>query len=273
MERPQREPITENNRIDTDAIRQSTIDGMVSVITPLYNAKDYIKGAIQSVQEQSYTNWEMVIIDDGSTDDSIAIVEEIQKKDERIRLIFNDGNQGVASARNHGIRVAKGRYIAFLDSDDLWLPDKLEIQLEQMKHKQCGFCYGNCQVIDHDGRVYGKERIAPAKITYRQLLYGNPIPCVTVVLDRWSVGQIQMPRIGHEDYATWLMILQYETHYAIGVEKIVAQYREDKKSLSGNKWKAVRWQWDIYRKFLKMGCFQSLWYYMNYVIRAVKKRL
>lgn len=261
-----------NSRMMDVQMKSQTVDGLVSVITPLYNAENYIKDTIRSVQAQTYTNWEMIIIDDASADTSTVIVEQMQEQDARIRLLRNEENRGVAFARNYGIQEARGRYIAFLDSDDLWLPDKLQMQVETMHRTDCGFCYGNCQVIDAKGNTCAKNRVAPEKMNYKQLLYGNPIPCLTVVIDRWLAGQIEMPIMGHEDYATWLGILRERLPYAIGVGKIVAQYREVDRSLSGNKRKAAGWQWSIYRKYLHFSVIKSVYYFISYVYHALKKR-
>lgn len=261
-----------NKEVSLEELMQKTTDGLVSIITPLYNGEKYIEQAIESVQAQTYPMWEMLIIDDASTDDSITIVKQIQAKDSRIKLLHNKTNCGAAYSRNLGLQEAKGRYVAFLDSDDVWLSHKLQMQLDKMQEEEVGFCYGNCHVIDENGMICGKTRVAPACINYKKLLYGNPIPCVTVLLDRWMVGQVQMPMIGHEDYATWLNILKERIPYAVGVEEVVAEYRENRSSLSGNKKKAIKWQWHIYRRYLKFNVIKSVYYFIAYAYQAVKKR-
>lgn len=176
---------------------------LVSVITPTYNSKDYIRDTIESVKNQTYTNWEMVIVDDGSTDETISIINKYQEEDARIRLIKLERNQGAAIARNTAIQNANGRYIAFLDSDDRWLPEKLERQLSFMKDYGHAFTYSSYYEVNKEER----EKIVhiPQYTEYNDLLKNCVIGCLTVVLDKQKIKIIEMVNIrSRQDYALWL---------------------------------------------------------------------
>lgn len=245
---------------------------LVSIITPMYNAEKYIGDTIQSVLDQTYTNWEMIIIDDASTDQSAKIVARFTSLDSRIRYYLQASNSGVANARNVAISKARGRYLAFLDSDDLWKPQKLENQLHYMQKTGVAFCYSACQIIDKNGQSTGKVRRVPKMLSYEKLLHGNEIPCLTVMIDRLQVKNIYMPSIRHEDYAAWLDILRTGV-IAYGLPEELAYYREAGGSLSGNKIKAIGWTWKIYREYLKLGLVKSTRCFIGYLWNAVKKRV
>lgn len=245
---------------------------LVSIITPLYNKEKYIEKTIQSVQAQTYTEWEMIIVDDCSSDAGAEIVKRYSEADSRIRYYKNETNMGAARSRNRAVELAKGHYIAFLDADDLWKAEKLETQISYMEQEKCAFCYSACEVVDENGNKSGKVRYVPEKVDYQLLLKGNPIPCLTVVLDRSQISQIEMKQIGHEDYVLWLDILK-EKKYAHGINKILASYREYGSSLSGNKITAAKWMWHIYRKHLKLGIAESTYCFANYFGNAMRKRI
>lgn len=245
---------------------------LVSIITPLYNKEHYIAETIRSVQAQTYTEWEMIIVDDCSTDQSARIVEEFCKDDSRIRYYKNLSNSGAAESRNRALELAEGRYIAFLDADDLWAREKLQKQISYMKKNECAFSYTACGVVDEKGNEAGKVRYIPEKVDYRGLLKGNCIPCLTVVLDKMKIPNIRMEKMGHEDYALWLKILQ-RIDYAQGINEVMAYYREYGSSLSGNKLVAAKWTWKIYREHLKLGIWKSCYYFGNYLLNAVMKRV
>ncbi len=244
----------------------------VSVIMPVYNKEKYIEATIKSVQEQTYENWEIVIIDDCSSDASSKIIKRYVDNDERIRYYKNEKNLGAAGSRNRAIELAKGRYIAFLDSDDLWMPNKLEKQIDYMSQNEYAFCYSACNVIDTEGKPSGKIRHIPEKVDYKELLKGNVIPCLTVVLDRTKVNNIKMQKMGHEDYVLWLDLLK-QCGSAYGINEVLGSYREYGNSLSSNKFTAAQWMWKIYREYEKFGVIKSAWYFVNYAVRAVLKRV
>ena len=247
-------------------------DKLVSIITPLYNGEKYIRKTIESVLNQTYQDWEMVVVDDCSMDRGPDIVLEMASVDSRIRYYRNETNKKVALTRNRAIELSEGRYIAFLDSDDLWKPDKLEKQIRLMEEQNAAFCYSACEVIDESSAPTGKVRHVPTQMSYKQLLKGNVIPCLTVVLDRKQFSHITMPDIGHEDYATWLALLQ-RCGIAYGIDEVLASYRVAENSLSGNKITAAKWTWRIYREHLGLPLLESTYYFVNYILGALKKRV
>lgn len=245
---------------------------IVSIITPMHNAAATIRETIESVLSQSYDNWEIIIVDDCSTDSSATIVKEYCGKDERVKYHLSEENIGACGARNKGLELAKGRYIAFLDSDDTWTANKLEKQCEFMERNQVAFSYTACDVIDENSNPTGQVRHVPKEVDYKELLKGNCIPCLTVMLDREKVDYKGMPNVHHEDFAAWLDILRPGVT-AYGIDEVLAHYRVCSSSLSGNKFKAMKWTWDIYRKHEGLGIFKSSYYFVNYVIKALLKRV
>ena len=245
---------------------------LVTIVTPMYNAMDTIGRTIVSVQAQTYSEWEMIIVDDCSTDGSAAYVEQCAKADGRIRLLRHQKNCGIAGARNTAMQHAKGRYVAFLDSDDLWLPQKLEKQISFMKEHDAAFSHTACEVVNESGEKTGKIRHVPLKVTYGNLLKGNIINCLTVVVDLNRLPMPTMPDIRHEDYACWLNLLKKED-YAWGLDEVLAEYRETGTSMSGNKARVAVWQWNIYRRYLKLNLIKCSYYFVHYTWNALKKRM
>ncbi|MED4300185.1 glycosyltransferase family 2 protein [Geobacillus stearothermophilus] len=246
------------------------MDDLVSIVTPVYNAEKYLKYTIESVINQDYDNWELIIIDDCSKDNSRLIAERYMKKDKRIKLISLEKNRGVAYARNIGIKAAKGRYIAFLDSDDLWYPNKLSKQLDFMKKNDYYFTFSSYELINDEGIRLNKVIKAPNIVDYKRLLKGNPIGCLTVMIDKKRIEDIEMPEIRHEDYATWLNITK-NGNIAYGLNEILALYRKSRNSLSSNKIKAIIWTWNIYRKNQKLGLLRSTKCWGMYVFNTLLK--
>lgn len=248
------------------------VEDLVSIITPMYNAEKYIAETIASVQAQTYEKWEMLIVDDASTDGSASIVQKMMMNDERIKYYKNSVNCGVAQSRNIAISKARGRFLAFLDSDDLWRPVKLEEQLQMMKESGSAFCYGACSVIDETGKSIRRDRYVPEKIDYKELLKGNVIPCLTVVIDHKRIPDIIMPQIPHEDYATWLTILK-EGIVACGINEVVADYRVCRDSVSSHKGSALKWTWNIYRNYLNLNLCACIYNFCWYAIRGLGKHV
>ena len=262
------------------------IDGLVSVITPMYNAKEYILATIQSVLNQTYDMVEMIIVDDGSADGSgTAVLEYLSKNSDsvtedsysirgkKIRLIHNESNAGIVFARNRALKEAKGRYIAFLDSDDLWDSEKLEKQIAFMKERDVDFCYSACRIIDEKGNPTGRVREVPKCATYEDLLKDNFIPCLTVVADRKRIPteHLLMPHIRHEDYGAWLNVLRPDSTKAAGLTEVLASYRVNSSSTSGNKLKAAIWHWKVLLKQEKISFFKSLKYMCYYATGVIKR--
>ena len=244
---------------------------LVSIITPCHNSEKFIKKTIESVLSQTYENWEMIIVDDVSSDKSYEIAKEYANKDKRINAIRLKQNSGPAVARNKAIEMAKGRYIAFLDSDDLWKREKLQKQINFMKENDYAFTYSAYELIDENDNLLDKIFIPPKKISYKDMLKTCSIGCLTAMYDTKQLGKVYMPLIKKgQDYATWLKILKM-TDYAYGLQESLAIYRIRAGSVSRNKFRAINFQWKIYREVEKLGIVESLYYLMNYIYYGLKK--
>ncbi|HFJ9488404.1 glycosyltransferase family 2 protein [Bacillus cereus] len=244
---------------------------LISIVTPSYNASSFIKETIQSVQSQTYTNWEMIIIDDVSKDNTCELIKEEIKKDNRIRLIELQENRGAAIARNTGINNARGKYVAFLDSDDLWLPEKLEKQLTFMQNNDVAFSFTGYQIMNQDGTLTDKIVHVPEKINYNGLLKNTIIGCLTVMLDIEKLGKVQMPNIRtRQDTATWLKILR-KGHYAYGLDEVLSKYRKVENSISSKKFKMAKMNWKLYREIEGLSILKSAWCFINYALNGVVK--
>ncbi len=243
-------------------------DGLVSIIMATYNNEIYIAESIRSVVKQSYPEWELWIIDDGSTDQTEKTVKKFT--DARIRYIRKGANEGVAAARNRGLMEAKGRYIAFLDSDDIWLPNKLSHQLFFMQKNRYAFTYTQYRRFVQDTGSCGEIVQTKPFVDYQSLLKGNDIGCLTVMLDRKYIKKIHMPKARHEDYVTWLNLLK-RGGKAYSLAEDLARYRENHASLTANKWKSMLWTWDVYRHTQQLSIGMSLYYLGFYLFRGLQK--
>jgi glycosyltransferase involved in cell wall biosynthesis len=245
--------------------------GLVSIIIPCYNSTEYITQTIESILVQTYQNWEMIIVDDCSVDDSVKIILTYQKKDERINLYQTKVCSGSPiEPRNMGIEKASGQYIAFLDSDDVWLSNKLENQIKLFNEKNIGLVYSNYEKISEAGIRSNRIIRAPSAVTYKELLKSNCIGCLTAIYDISKIGKVYFEKFHHEDYVLWLTILR-TGYIAKNTNTIEALYRVKKESISANKFVVLGWQWTIYRNFLKLSLFQSFFYFCLYVIKAFLK--
>lgn len=250
--------------------------GLVSVITPSYNTCEYIIETIKSVQSQTYTNWEMIIIDDCSTDNTIEILNKYLKEsqEQRIRILRNAQNCGAAVSRNYALREAKGRWIAFLDSDDLWMPDKLEKQVFFMVKHQYGFTYTNYLEIDMNSNLLGRIVTGPKRIT-KSGMYKYCWPgCLTVMFDVEKIGLVQIIDIKkNNDYAMWLQICKKSDCYLL--DSILAKYRKREGSISNHKlYTLVKWHYFLFRNVEKLNCALATWYVVrNIIFGAIKKML
>ncbi|MEO2073957.1 MAG: glycosyltransferase family 2 protein [Bacillus sp. (in: firmicutes)] len=247
-------------------------EAVVSIITPTYNAGRFITETIQSVKAQTFINWEMIIVDDCSSDNTVDIVMHEMSVDPRIKLIQLQKNGGPAVARNTAITAAGGNYLAFLDSDDLWHPQKLERQLMFMEKYNLAFSYTDYRMMTEKGERTDVVIQVPSKIEYKNLLKNTMIGTLTVMLDRRKVGRVQMPlhRDCSEDYGLWLSILSKGIH-AYGLNEELATYRKCEHSLSSNKLKSAQKTWNTYRKVVKINVASSLWYFVNYSLHALIK--
>lgn len=295
---------------------------LVSIIVPVYNAAAYIKDTIAMVQRQTFQEWELLLIEDRSPDDSageIRRVLTVTKKDrktdgsepyisaddcgeprtlcrenvmkgseqgslsveefaaaggQRVRLVCKEKNEGAARARNTGLDLAAGRYIAFLDADDIWHPRKLEKELEFMRSRQAGFVFTAYEFGDEEARPVGKVVHVPQELRYRQALSRTVIFTTTVLLDQEQIPTelIRMPVVESEDTATWWQILR-AGHTAYGLDEVLAVYRRPARSLSSNKLTALRRIWNLYRRQERLSLPVSAYCFVMWAYRATKRRL
>ena len=243
---------------------------LVSVIMPVYNAERYLEETLDSVLNQTYDDIEIICVDDMSSDGSRAILEKYKKKSDKVKAIYLTENAGVANARNVAIENAEGRFIAFLDSDDVWLPEKISRQIDFMLKNRYEFTFTSYRFMDADSKLMNTVVKAKKELDYNKLLKHNAIACLTVVIDRNYIKEIVMPKTRHEDYAAWLRILK-RGHKAHGLDDLLALYRTRQNSLSGNKLKAATWTWNILRNEEKLGLFKSLYCFTNYAFVNVFK--
>lgn len=236
---------------------------------PSYNVEKFIEESINSVLAQTYQNWELLITDDVSKDNTVSIVKKYAKNEPRIHLVEKTNNGGAGQARNDSILRAKGRYIAFLDSDDLWMPEKLSKQISFMQHKKLAFSYTGYQKFTGDKKLLG-EIIPPAETTYNELLNSNVIGCLTAIYDCQEIGKQYMPTIRkRQDMALWLDILKL-TPKAVGIQESLAYYRVDV-GMSSNKIEMLKWQWRLYREVEQLSIIKSLKYFLNYALKGYLK--
>ncbi len=234
---------------------------------PCYNSSKFIRESIASVLKQTYKNIELIIIDDVSTDNSINIINEFN--DTRIKLITSEYNGGAGACRNIGIGAAQGRYIAFLDSDDIWRDNKLELQITFMRKNNYVLTYTQYQCFSSKGQ--GKSIIPPLSITYNELLYCNVIGCLTAIYDANIIGKQYMPLIRkRQDMGLWLKILKL-CDKAYCYPAILADYRTDS-GMTQNKIDAAKYQWVFYRTELNFNMFKSLKYFIGYAYNGIIKK-
>ena len=255
----------------------------VSVITPAKNAGTWIADTIRSVQAQSFTDWEMIVVDDGSTDDTVEAVHKAAGDDPRIRLEQTTENKGAGGARNTALSLARGRYIAFLDADDLWLPQKLDVQIRAMQENRWAFSWTayHVQHVDSSGRMRPPPhptRHAQTRATRRDVLAKKAaIGCLTAVYDTQFFGKVDMPTIRkRQDFVLWtkLMAKAEEQGWATGgIDTPLAVYRHRTDSLSANKWAAARMQWQALTEHCDVGTIDALWLFLSYAARGLVDRL
>jgi teichuronic acid biosynthesis glycosyltransferase TuaG len=267
-------------------------DPLVSIVMPAFNAGATIADSIRSVLSQTHSNWELLIVDDGSTDDTGVVVGTFLS-DRRIRLLKGAGRGGPARARNVGLDAATGDMVAFLDSDDQWIAHKTEAQLAFMKRTGAVLSYTAYWRVDIDGRTRRGQVEVPSSVTYESLLETNSIGCLTAMYDRRLFPDARMPdvgrlaegtwlhqwlngRIGHEDYAFWLALLRSShahgrENFASGINEPMALYRLSANSLSSNKLRAAAFQWLVYRRVEKLSIPNAAVSFCRYARHGLKK--
>ncbi|NEV94510.1 glycosyltransferase family 2 protein [Psychroflexus sp. YR1-1] len=244
---------------------------LVSIITPVYNAEKYLEETLTSVRNQSHENWEHILVDDCSSDQSVKRIQEFSDKDPRIKLIKLTQNSGPAVARNRAIDLAKGRYLAFLDADDIWFDFHLKDSLAFMNSKHHDFVFASYKRSDeHLNFIYSNFEV-PLKVSYTDVLKTNSISCLTAVIDTHTLGKKKMPHIRkRQDMGLWLSYLK-ETKYAYGIKRPHAIYRIRENSLSRNKFNLIRYQWEFYRKVEGLTAFKSIYFLVLWTYYGFKK--
>lgn len=245
---------------------------LVSVIMPAYNAEKYIRQAIDSVRAQTYSDWELIVVDDCSNDESAKIAKSYEMIDSRIHVYRLEQNSGVAVARNYGIEKANGRYIALLDSDDVWVNNKLECQLQVLQNTQSNIVYCSYDFIDQNGVEIKKPFIVPETTNYNKMLVSSVISCSTALIESELLKKHMFkPEFYHEDYVLWMELLSVPGVKASGHTKVLAHYRQIVGSRSNSKGNAAIERWKIYRDVLGLNIIKSIIVFVMYAINGVLK--
>ncbi|MDM1551924.1 glycosyltransferase family 2 protein [Empedobacter falsenii] len=242
---------------------------LISIITPCYNSEKYISETYDSINSQSYNNWEWIIVDDCSSDKSVEIIQSFN--DKRIKLVILSKNQGAAYARNLALNKAQGRFITFLDSDDLWLPNFLETTINYLIENNEELVYSSYKRVDENLKPLLADFIAVDKVDRIRILYNCPIPMLTSVYDSKRIGKIPVPDVElREDHAMWIDLLG-KIKYARAINESLAIYRIRNNSVSRNKLRIAKKQYNVYRYYLKMNFFKSSYYTFFWAINGIKK--
>ena len=252
------------------------MDGLVSIIVPVYNAENYIRETISCVAAQTYGDWELLLVEDGSADDTPRIIQSSMEQEgtDRIRLIRQPSNMGAARARNRGLGEARGRYIAYLDADDLWVPEKLERELRFLREREAAFVFTGYEFADERGEGMGKVVHVPETLSYRQALSNTTIFTSTVMFDTGKIKRslLEMPTVKSEDTALWFRVLR-SGYTAWGLDENLVRYRRWGNTLSANKLEALRRIWHLYRDCEGLSLPRSAWHFVFWAVRAVKRRI
>ena len=244
---------------------------LVTVIMPAYNAERFIEEAIMSVVNQTLTDWELLVIDDGSSDGTRDVVARLSENDERIKLVINEENMGVAKTRNRGFGLANGKFVALLDSDDYWNSCFLEKMLARTKETDADIVYCSYELVDEENKKVCSDFIVPERTTFKESIVRSVITCSTVLLKAEIAKNHSFPtNVYHEDIALWFQLLR-DGKTAMGVTDVLAAYRQRANSRSADKIRSACRRWTIYRKHLKMPFFQSVITTVKYAYYGVKK--
>lgn len=249
---------------------------LVSIITPVYNAESFLEDTFNSVMSQKYQNWEWILVDDVSSDNSLEVIKRLQLEEPRIKIIQNQYNMRAANSRNIAVKAAKGRFIAFLDADDFWTKNKLADQIRFMLDKHHIFTYTSYEFADSKGMPSGKVVLVPNSIKYADALKKSPIFTSTVVIDTSKVDEayLMMPNytVGEDTAMWWGLLKRYGS--AHGIKRVNSYYRRGgADTLSANKIKAAKWRWFLYRSHEKMTVIKSAFYFTYYIKYAVERRV
>lgn len=245
---------------------------LVSVVTPVYNCEPYLRQTVQTVLEQTFGQWEMIIVDDCSTDGTLALAHQLAAREQRICVLHNETNLGVSMTRNRGILQARGKYIALLDGDDLWAPDKLERQVRLME-QGWDLVYCSYDFYDEKGEPLGSRKpfLVPERTDYGRMLVSSVVSCSTAMV-RAELLKAHPFRADtyHEDYVLWMELFALPIR-AIGDTKVLMHYRQLPGSRSNAKGNAAKQRWNVYRRVLKLGLPQSILAFLGYAVCGVKK--
>ena len=248
----------------------------ISIVVPVYNAENYIRQTVDMVRKQTFTDWELILVEDCSKDNSAEVLRSLESElqDARIRVIYKEKNEGAAKARNTGIDAANGRYLAFLDADDIWMEDKLEKELAFMQEKHAAFVFTAYEFGDENAVGTGKIVKVPDTLTYKKALSRTIIFTSTTMFDLSILGKdmVKMPAVPSEDTATWWRILR-EGYTAYGYPEVTTIYRRPPQSLSSNKGTAIYRIWYLYREVEKLPVITSMFYFVGWAFRATLRRL
>lgn len=248
-------------------------DELISIITPVYNAQKYLNRTLQSVFDQTEGKFEIVLVDDCSKDDSAEIIRQLQRDHPEIVYHRQEKNMGAAVARNTALELANGRYVAFLDSDDIWKPEKTAKQMALMREKNAAFTFTAIEMIDEEDNLKKEKRKVKEQVDYNFLLHNTMIPTSSVIVDRTQVGDFRMPsRRSGQDYATWLQLLRNGT-VAYGIDEALVKYRVSSNSLSSNKFKSIQQVWDIQTNDEKIKKLPAAFHVLCFAVNALKKYL
>lgn len=247
---------------------------LISIISPSYNSSDFIEVTINSISAQTYRNWELIVVDDCSKDNTVSILKKLSETDSRIKYFTNATNQGAAISRNIGLENARGRFIAFLDSDDLWYPQKLDIQINFMLSNICPISFTSYELIDEKGLQIDKIIQTVEKIDYQGYMKNTIIGMSTSMIDTNIVGKdFRFTNIRtRQDTYLWITLLK-KGFKAYGINQVLAKYRVRSNSISANKFKAAKRVWYLYYNLEKLGMVKSTYYFSFYVYNAFKKRI
>lgn len=263
-------------RTERTRMTETYRDGLVSIIVPVYNVEKYIVETMSCVRSQTYQEWELLLVEDGSSDGTVEMITDYveQTKDTRIKLLKQPANMGAARARNRGLAEVRGRYIAYLDADDLWVPEKLEKELSFMQEKQAAFAFTGYEFADENGEGTGKVVRVPGTLSYREALKNTTIFTTTVMFDTAKIPKdmLEMPIIKSEDTALWWKVLR-NGYTAYGLDENLVKYRRVGKSLSSNKLEALRRIWNLYRKAEHLSVPSSIYHFCFWAVRAVRRRI
>lgn len=252
-------------------MERTYIEGLVSVIMPIYNAEKYLTTTLDSIFYQDYKDIEIVLVDDCSKDKSAEIIADLKKSHPEIVYFLQEKNMGAGAARNKALELAKGQYVAFLDSDDAWMPDKISRQIELMKDKKSPFSYAAIEMMNENGETLKGKRNIKETCDYKYLLHNTIIATSSVVIDRMVLGDFRMPlRRGGQDYATWLMLLR-DGAVAYGINEVLVRYRVARGSLSSNKFKSLKQVWEIQTQDEKINKVSAAFHLMCFAFNAFKK--